>query len=97
MTGEGFADILAEASRAHDRYGEFTSTHEALGVLLEEFDELKGAIQSNALGQTAFEAMQVSAVAFRLYVICQRAIAGDAVKFRERSAMESPRSPIPWV
>jgi hypothetical protein len=70
-----------EANRAFARYGDFTSTHEALGVLLEEFDELKDAIHGNILPAVAREAIQVAAVALRLAELCERD--GDA--FRERS------------
>jgi len=36
--------VLAEVETAEARYGGFNSTHEALGVLVEEFDELRAAI-----------------------------------------------------
>lgn len=77
--------IIAEAERAHVKYGDFTSTHEALGVLLEEFDELRAAIHANALYSVATEAMQVSAVALRLHDVCERALSGNAEAFRTRS------------
>lgn len=70
-----------EAQRARARYGDFTSTHEALGVLLEEFDELREAIHSNVLPAVSREAMQVAAVAARLAELCDR----DGDDFRERS------------
>jgi NTP pyrophosphatase (non-canonical NTP hydrolase) len=66
-------DLDAEIERAELRYGPFTSTHEALGVLVEELDELRGAIRSNVLASVAREAMQVAAVALRLAAECRRA------------------------
>jgi hypothetical protein len=77
--------IIAEAERAQERYGDFTSTHEALGVLQEEFDELRAAIHANSMQACAKEAMQVSAVALRLHAICERAMVGEAGAFKRRS------------
>lgn len=59
--------VLAEAQAAQNKYGDFASTHEALGVLLEEVEELRDAIRANAPTSAALEAMQVAAVAYRLY------------------------------
>jgi NTP pyrophosphatase (non-canonical NTP hydrolase) len=78
-------EIRDEARAAHDRYGQFTSTHEALGVLVEEMDELKRAIRKNAMGSVAMEAKQVSAVAGRLFAHAEAALQGCAVDFCERS------------
>ena len=59
-------EVKAEALRAQNRYGVFRSTHEALGVLMEEVAELMEAIRRNDLDAVASEATQVSAVAARL-------------------------------
>lgn len=59
--------MLDEAEDAQDRYGDFASTHEALGVLLEEVEELRDAIRANNADDATKEAMQVAAVAYRLY------------------------------
>jgi hypothetical protein len=77
--------VVAEAAKAQERFGDFTSTHEALGVLSEEFDELKEAIHANRFGSIMRESKQVSAVALRLLDICQRATAGAADAFKSRS------------
>ena len=77
--------IIAEAEKARDKYGDFTSTHEALGVLVEEFDELRAAIHSNKLASIAHEACQVSAVALRLHDLCERAMGGTADGFKARN------------
>lgn len=74
-----------EIDSAESRHGGFNSTHEALGVLTEEFDELRAAIHANSMQATSREACQVSAVALRLHDICERALAGDADGFKKRS------------
>ena len=66
-----------EAGKAEERYGEFTSAHEALGVLVEEFDELRAAIHANSAMSVHGEAIQVAAVALRLAALCERWIATD--------------------
>lgn len=76
-----------EAEKAAAKYGDFTSTHEALGVLVEEFDELRAAIHANRLPEIATEACQVAAVALRLQDICERAMAGSATDFKKRSGV----------
>lgn len=55
-----------EMDSAEARYGTFHSTHEGLGVLVEEMHELVEAIRSNMLGSIELEAIQVAAVAARL-------------------------------
>jgi NTP pyrophosphatase (non-canonical NTP hydrolase) len=79
------AAILTEAEQTAARWNGFNSTHEALGVLIEEFDELRAAIHANSMQATAREAMQVSAVALRLYELCTRAVGGEAPHFKARS------------
>lgn len=58
--------IANEATRAEKRYGPFTSTHEGLGVLTEEYHELIEAIRANNFERIAKEAIQMSAVAARI-------------------------------
>lgn len=65
--------VEAEAARAQERYGDFSSTHEALGVLSEEWDELRAAIHANDLDAVQREAVQVAAVAYRLATACNLA------------------------
>lgn len=76
---------VEEAEKAAKRYGDFTSTHEALGVLVEEFDELRAAIHANKLASISTEACQVAAVALRLHDVCELAMAGEAPDFKRRS------------
>lgn len=67
MTSQQIEEAIhGERVKADARYGSFKSSHEGLGVLLEEFDELKRAIHSNDLDAVRREAIQVSAVAWRL-------------------------------
>jgi len=58
--------IVQESQRAHGKYGNPTSAHESLGVLIEELDELREAIHDNSGTRTYAEAVQVSSVAYRL-------------------------------
>ena len=63
--------VEQEAARADARYGPFTSSHEGLGVLAEEYAELIDAIQHydglpGSLEAIQKEAIQVSAVAMRI-------------------------------
>lgn len=51
---------------AEQRYGDFASTHEALGVASEEWDELREAIRSNDLGDVQNECIDLIAVLIRL-------------------------------
>jgi NTP pyrophosphatase (non-canonical NTP hydrolase) len=64
-------EVQAEALRAERRYGDFASTHEALGVLTEEVAELTDAIRGNGLEAVRLEAIQVAAVALRLASQCR--------------------------
>jgi NTP pyrophosphatase (non-canonical NTP hydrolase) len=69
MTESAIAKIIGdEMNMANDRFGPFTSAHEALGVLTEEMRELEDAIRMNALESVRLEAMQVAAVAWRLAI-----------------------------
>ena len=60
-------NVHIEAERARDKWGPFRSTHEALGVLIEELDELRAAIHANDTDAARHESMQVAAVAYRFY------------------------------
>jgi NTP pyrophosphatase (non-canonical NTP hydrolase) len=62
-TLDGISRRMADAQK---RYGPFASTHEALGVCLEEWDELKSAVQANALESVRDEALDLAAACLRL-------------------------------
>jgi NTP pyrophosphatase (non-canonical NTP hydrolase) len=51
---------------ANARYGRFASTHEALGVALEEWQEFVQAIRSNDMHNIEHEALDLAAVLIRL-------------------------------
>jgi len=55
-----------EIDGADERFGPFHSTHEGLGVLEEEYRELKDAVHDNDTDAIVKEALQVAAVATRL-------------------------------
>lgn len=74
------AEVGKEMCTAEERYGAFTSTHEAYGVLAEEVAELLDAIRAGAGESVRTEAIQIAAVALRLSGCCR----GDAA-FAERS------------
>ncbi|MCC6271109.1 MAG: hypothetical protein IT190_07515 [Microbacteriaceae bacterium] len=62
--------IIAKAEAAEDRYGPFASSHEALGVACEEWDELRAAIHSNDMDAIGSEAIDLAAVLYRLALAC---------------------------
>jgi len=51
---------------AESRFGPIASTHEALGVLFEEFHELRESVQQNDLVAVRHEALDIAAAAIRL-------------------------------
>jgi hypothetical protein len=61
-----YYELEDRITRAQKRYGPFASTHEALGVACEEWDELREAIRSNALGAVEQECLDLAAVLLRL-------------------------------
>lgn len=61
-------DSLLEAriKTADERYGTFASTHEALGVAVEEWDEFRDAIRENDAAAVEHECLDLAAVLLRL-------------------------------
>lgn len=78
-------NIANEMDRAEAKYGPPASAHESLGVLLEEFDELREAIHGNNVMAVLHEAIQVAAVAARL---------AEACEMYHRQPDGTPRSPF---
>lgn len=74
---EVLVEIKTHMADAQARYGDFTSTHEALGVIFEEFDELTEAIRANLMEAVREEAIDLAAVLIRLAEQCR---AKDFVK-----------------
>jgi hypothetical protein len=63
---EIMSELETRIAAAQSRYGHFASTHEALGVALEEWDELRAAVQMNALESVRYECLDLAAVLIRL-------------------------------
>lgn len=59
-------EIEARAAIADARYGDFASTHEALGVALEEWNELQDAVRANSMESVREECIDLAAVLIRL-------------------------------
>jgi hypothetical protein len=59
-------EIRQHIAASDARYGPFASTHEALGVACEEWDELRAAIHSNKLASVEEECIDLAAVLIRL-------------------------------
>jgi len=66
VTADVYCEIDTRIAAAHARYGEFASTHEALGVACEEWDELRDAIRSNSMPDVERECIDLAAVLIRL-------------------------------
>ena len=60
------AEIDLRISMARARYGELASTHEALGVACEEWDEFRAAIHQNDMSAVQKEALDLAAILIRL-------------------------------
>jgi hypothetical protein len=58
--------LHARIASAQRRYGPFSSTHEALGVACEEWDELRSAIHANNLPRVESECLDLASVLIRL-------------------------------
>ena len=58
--------VSARIVSAESRYGPFSSTHEALGVALEEWREFCDAVRSNDIDAIRREALDLAAVCLRL-------------------------------
>lgn len=59
-------EVEARIEKAAARYGDFASTHEALGVACEEWDEFRDAIRANAFASVEHECLDLAAVLIRL-------------------------------
>ena len=64
-------DLTCHAILAQDRYGNYASTHEALGVALEEWTELVNAVHANDIEAVRDEAIDLAAVLLRLAYQCR--------------------------
>ena len=64
-------EMMERVDAAQHRYGDFTSTHEALGVALEEWSELQQAVHANKIKSIRLEALDLAAVLIRLAEQCR--------------------------
>ncbi len=78
-------EIENRIKTAQDRYGPFASTHEALGVACEEWDELRDEIRENKLANIRFECLDLAAVLLRLARHCRDAEYNQGTSFALRS------------
>jgi len=76
MSIEG--ELKSRIEKARARYGDFASTHEALGVALEEWEELKDAVRANAPSSVYEECLDLAAVLIRL----AESLDNEAVRLR---------------
>lgn len=60
------AKIDDRINYAFERYGHFSSTHEALGVALEEWHELIEQVRQNSMAGIEMECLDLAAVLIRL-------------------------------
>jgi hypothetical protein len=68
---EVIAEIKSHMEAAQARYANFASTHEALGVALEEWQEMLDAIRANRIESVREEAIDLAAVLIRLAEQCR--------------------------
>lgn len=87
MLPETLECLVVLIKSAQTRYGRFASAHEALGVALEEWDELREAIRANDLGAIADEALDLAAVLIRLHEACS-----SDEGLRKRSGSTKPQA-----
>lgn len=59
--------LKSRMEKAQKRYGNFASTHEALGVAMEEWNEFGDAIRCNNMRMIQNEALDLAAVLIRLH------------------------------
>ena len=55
------------ADKAESRYGKYSSPHEVLGVIDEEYEEFKSEIHKNDFKRARQEALDIAAVCLRFY------------------------------
>lgn len=65
------SDLFSRMEAAEQRYGAFASTHEALGVALEEWHEFIDAVRANDDAAAVYEAVDLAAVLIRFAVQAQ--------------------------
>lgn len=69
-----------------EQYGPFASTQEALGVCLEEWDELRAAIHANDLDAVQKECLDLAAPLLRL---AEQLFVNQGLRRRSRKAQDA--------
>lgn len=64
-------EMESRMDAAQERYGDFASAHEAMGVALEEWTELINAVHSNKIESVREECLDLAAVLIRLARQCR--------------------------
>lgn len=77
-----FDELERRMRRDDGLFGEFASTHEAMGVAMEEWDEFRQAIRSNDVDEVQNECLDLIVVLLRLH---RQLEASEAL--RKRSGM----------
>lgn len=62
-----YQELSSRIDKANSTYGPPASAHEAMGVALEEWDELKAAVHLNAREAIREEALDLAAILIRMY------------------------------
>lgn len=62
-----FEELLRRMKRDDGLFGEFASTHEAMGVAMEEWDEFRQAVRSNDVDEVQNECLDLIVVLLRLH------------------------------
>ena len=65
MKGVTRETLRQRAERAEIKFGPFASSHEAMGVALEEWDEFRERIHKNDINGAQSEALDLAAVLIR--------------------------------
>lgn len=77
-------ELLEARIDAADRlYGEFSSSHEAMGVCLEEWDEFRAEVKKNDIFAAQYEALDLAAALIRFHDQLTQ-----SAELRKRSGMD---------
>lgn len=71
MVSEAIDEIVNRCETAQLKYNDFASVHEAMGVALEEWQELISAVHANKIESVRWEALDLAAVLIRLATQCR--------------------------
>lgn len=83
MTPDTFETIVQAMARDDRIFGNFSSTHEAMGVCMEEWDEFRDAVRLNDKDEVQNECLDLAVALLRLYEQLD-----ESAALRKRSGME---------